>query len=1362
MSYSRIGLVALFVPLVASCTSPTTVNCPTGVVCPAGMHCAVGSAVCIAALCGDEVVDPDEACDNGTNPVTGNVASDGPAGSCPTQTCSTTCQKLECGNKIVDTCKGEACDDGADSATCNGPLGQVVGAECQPSRCGDNYVNAAAGEECDANSGQDTSDCNGNSTDARTVSAECQPSKCGDNYVNAVAGEKCDANSGQDTADCNGDSDLAQHVTAQCQPAQCGDGYLNQAAGEKCDTGGPDTTDCNGNTQAAISQGVQCHIAACGDHYVNGASNEKCDDGADNAPSELSCPTQHCSHDCTSDLTCGNGIVDKCKGEICDLGALNGVAGSGCSADCMSYGKCGDGAVDPGEDCDPGRDDQLSQTCNEATCPSQTAQCNRNCKRPVCGDGWVNPAANEQCDDGRDSVTCNGPNALAAVQCQLSRCGDGYVNMAAGEECDGGPGGAPVPSCTVSCSTTLNCGQDYCATDSCTQSSSCADGIDAHLCTNGSSDLTKCGNTIFCNGSLAGALSCKISYCGDSYVNAAAGETCEPDQTAWNANKDTSRCNGPNAPSAVQCHASVCGDGYVNAAAGETCDAGRDATGNLLPGCNKNCTGVASGYSCTQPAAGGPSVCRDICGDGNPAGEVCDDHNTLACGTCNNANGCQNATTATLTAATGTITSVAAGSAYTDHETFTLSDGWHALIFEFSNSTVTSGNVPISIAATATAMTCNICKAINGSGLSITVDCSSCNTNNVFTLTNAIAGAVGNVQMATTAPSTAFIATGMSGGAAGDCAGGVGCNQGADCASSICTASVCAAPSCTDGVKNGFETDSDCGGNCSLSGKSCADGSGCIIGSDCASGVCNSTLTKPSGNGKCAPASCADGVKNGNETDVDCGGGPFKGNAACPPCGSGLACSVPTPSTDCASKVCSGGRCVAGTCDDKVQNSGETGVDCGGSCTPCNDGIGCNVNSDCQSHSCAANKLCATSCSDNVKNGNETDIDCGGGVYTSNGTNVGPCPSCRNGFVCSQSSDCQSSICVSIGGRLTCEATSCFDGVKDFDETGTDCGGSCAPCADGGGCNGNSDCQSRSCGANKVCATTCADGVKNGNETDVDCGGGPFEGNAACRPCANGLVCAVSGDCTSRLCVTLAGGLTICAATTCADGVKDGNETDVDCGGSCAPCGNNAVCSAPCGNNAVCNVPAYCVSNVCTGGRCVAPSCSDGVKNGNESGVDCGGASNGSHCVACAPGQGCTQNSDCQPPTIDSNVSTTTTTGICDTTQRICVGAQLLRVTVNGNDTVSSSTSGFSTGDIVCAQGQTCIEALPVGATVTLTATSTATSGNIMWSVPRCDSCSVGDPSDGGTTSCSCTFALSPDSSDMSAGSNVSVTVTTP
>jgi len=48
---------------------------------------------------------------------------------------------------------------------------------------------------------------------------------------------------------------------------------------------------------------------------------------------------------------------------------------------------------------------------------------------PFCGDGHADPE--EQCDEPQPSATCD-------PDCTISACGDGYLNEAAGEECDDG------------------------------------------------------------------------------------------------------------------------------------------------------------------------------------------------------------------------------------------------------------------------------------------------------------------------------------------------------------------------------------------------------------------------------------------------------------------------------------------------------------------------------------------------------------------------------------------------------------------------------------------------------------------------------------------------------------------------------------------------------------------------------------------------------------------------------------------------------------------------------------------------------------------------------------------------------------
>jgi hypothetical protein len=51
-------------------------------------------------------------------------------------------------------------------------------------------------------------------------------------------------------------------------------------------------------------------------------------------------------------------------------------------------------------------------------------------------------------------------------------------------------------------------------------------------------------------------------------------------------------------------------------------------------------------------------------------------------------------------------------------------------------------------------------------------------------------------------------------------------------------AQVVAVPTCTDGVANGTETDVDCGGSCN----DCALGDGCALPADCASGACEGNV----------------------------------------------------------------------------------------------------------------------------------------------------------------------------------------------------------------------------------------------------------------------------------------------------------------------------------------------------------------------------------------------------------------------------------------------------------------------------------------------------------------------------------------
>lgn len=216
------------------------------------------------------------------------------------------------------------------------------------------------------------------------------------------------------------------------------------------------------------------------------------------------------------------------------------------------------------------------------------------------------------------------------------------------------------------------------------------------------------------------------------------------------------------------------------------------------------------------------------------------------------------------------------------------------------------------------------------------------------------------------------------------------CEKNADCASGVCntTKKLCEPPTCTDAVKNGKESDLDCGGDC----PKCDVGKTCAAGPDCAQGVCTDT-----GEGlKCQPPTNTDGVKNGNETGIDCGG---NGNEKCP---DGQGCLT---QDDCANDFCNVKNfCSATNPPDGMKDGTETDVDCGGvGNVRCADLKACLIAADCKSSVCTGNVCQVPTYTDGVKNGTETDKDCGGDVAGANG--------CATDAACLVANDCVSRGC---------------------------------------------------------------------------------------------------------------------------------------------------------------------------------------------------------------------------------------------------------------------------------------------------------------------------------------------------------------
>jgi len=250
---------------------------------------------------------------------------------------------------------------------------------------------------------------------------------------------------------------------------------------------------------------------------------------------------------------CGNGVVEGT--EECDMGTQN-ANNHACKLDCTNN-TCGDGHV-----CDGmayGCTGELYEQCDDGdTIPGDG--CDENCIVEVCGNGVLQTAAGEECDDGQ-SNSDSGPDACR-TDCKNATCGDWVVDT--GEECDGGSG------CRQNCTLEV-----------------CGDGIldPGEECDD--------GNAVNEDGCSA---ACQLEQCGDGILQAGLGEQCDDGNTE---NVDDCRND---------CTLPYCGDGILDMGQGEQCDDGNNVDGD---GCSANCVAEGCGDGIVQAGLG------EECDDGN-------------------------------------------------------------------------------------------------------------------------------------------------------------------------------------------------------------------------------------------------------------------------------------------------------------------------------------------------------------------------------------------------------------------------------------------------------------------------------------------------------------------------------------------------------------------------------------------------------------------------------------------------------------------------------------------------------------------------------------------------------------------------
>lgn len=315
---------------------------------------------------------------------------------------------------------------------------------------------------------------------------------------------------------------------------------------------------------------------------------------------------------------------------------------------------------------------------------------------------------------------------------------------------------------------------------------------------------------------------------------------------------------------------------------------------------------------------------------------------------------------------------------------------------------------------------------------------------------------------------------------------------------------------CTDGARNGDETGIDCGGSCGDCG---SDGDFCYFDFDCISGNCNENNEQCVGG---AASSCSDGIQNGSETGVDCGG-------ECDSCSGGAGVAIPAQieaeDFDAFFDTTSGnsGNCGSGPVDQ--QTTSDVGGGCNVGWTVAGEWLEYNIDVVVDGNFDAVLRVASAGGGKNA----ELSID---------GEPVGTVTAEGAGWQ-SWTSETINNISINAGlhvvrvtflnGDMNLNWLSfsnagenCSDGVINQGESDVDCGGAnCGPCDAGASCMFDGDCTSGDCGTG-ICqpgAETCYDYAMNQDETDEDCGG------VCSYACFNNLSCETNDDCQSQNCV---------------------------------------------------------------------------------------------------------------------------------------------------------------------------------------------------------------------------------------------------
>jgi plastocyanin len=456
------------------------------------------------------------------------------------------------------------------------------------------------------------------------------------------------------------------------------------------------------------------------------------------------------------------------------------------------------------------------------------------------------------------------------------------------------------------------------------------------------------------------------------------------------------------------------------------------------------------------------------------------------------------------------------------------------------------------------------------------------------------------------------------------------------------------------------------GGVCTTPGNTVCDGAGkcveCNVASTCP-GVDNECQARTCTAGVCGIALTAAGTVAATQTAGDCLVNKCDGAGASKPVINDL--DLPDDSNPCTNDVCTSGvvshpAASAGT----VCGVGQA-CNGAGACTGCVAAATCpGSDTECQTRTCTAS-VCGFSF---TAAGTATSAQAAGDCKQNQCNGAGAIVSVTNNAdVPVDANACTTDVCTN--GAPSNPPTA--SGSACAQNGGTLCngGGLCVQCLVASTCAGvDTDCKARTCTAGACGFASAALGTVTSTQAAGDCKENQCDGAGSSAAVNKNSDLPVDGNqCTSDVCT--AGNPT---NPPTASGTACNQMGGTFCNGAsaCVECVTNASCAS-----GVCNP----VNNTCS-----APSCTDGVKNGVETGQDCGGGGVPA-CPRCGLGVACSAAGDCA-------------SGIC--TNSVCAQVNGCDLTNATDLTSMASTSVAFGGGLGNAYAPSCIK-VTVGTNVT-------------------------------------------------------------